>query len=142
MKIRTGKKRFPVENEFGEVLGYISFNPADPEILSRLYSLTDELEKLAKEYKATEDHKNPLKTAEAFIAISDKMRNRFDEAFLQPVSKLLFNDVSPLCALDDGSLVAESVLNEIANVMKPEIEKVQKATDARIKQYTAKYENK
>lgn len=142
MKIRTGKKRFPVENEFDEVLGYISFNPADPEILSRLYSLTDELEKLAKEYKTAENHTDPLKTAEAFIAISDKMRNRFDEAFQQPVSKLLFNDVSPLCALEDGSLVAESVLKEITDVMKPEIEKVRQATDARIKQYTEKYEKK
>lgn len=129
--IDHGYKTYDIRDTDGMLAGTIRFNPSDPGIAGRLDEAVKKIESLCGK---------PV-TPERMLELDKVIRDQLDYAFGSPVSAVLFGGNSAVAFCDNGRLLLENVLDAIFPVVKADIEAAQRASAARVEQYTAPYKD-
>ena len=165
MKLHTGKVRFDIEFDNGDK-GYITFNPNDPDLGTRLINSKSIIEKRITDMKieeielasngenvATQDIESMADltpeqleimtaNAEKISKIIQDTKNiiceEIDRAFDSDVSSVVFKQCSPF-AIVNGNYFVVNFLEAIVPEIQKEIQKSQSETEKRLGKYVNKY---
>ena len=145
MKLKVGKKAFPIEFDAGDK-AIIYFNPNDPELAVRLKRFKKQAEERAKEIKGvtlsddgipTED--KSAEVIEAFGQMIDIVKDELDRAVGADISKEVFRHCSPFAMID-----GEYFLIQFLEAITPEIQKAtqqaRKVSEKKMGKYLAEVE--
>lgn len=135
LSINFGLKSYPIEDEDGNVLGAIRFNPSDVGLATRWESARKAIKEATDTMPKSGDG-----MLEALGELDTQVKAQLDYAFGTPVSAVLFQQVSSLALCGDGRMVIENVLDALAPVVEEAQQTAVKAGEARVKAKTAKYE--
>lgn len=117
----------------------VSFNPTDSEFVKRLFDAFNTLDSKQETYKAEIDKIADKKQIFDIARQRDKeMREIIDEIFEKPVSDAAFGKMN-VYAMANGLPVWANLVLAVMDEIDTTFAREQKATDARIKKYTAKY---
>lgn len=134
LNFNTGVVTFTV-NDTAEV----SFNPTDSSFAERLFNTFDELDKKQDSYKAEVANMADKRQIFEIARKRDKeMREMIDAIFQLPVSDDIFGGIN-VYALSDGLPLWCNFLLAVMDEIDTTFAREQKATNPRIKKYTAKY---
>ena len=111
IKINSGDVKYAIENEYGEVIGEIRFNPNDTDI----YRRADEVEAWFRGLKFGEDV-----SMEEYFQFSDEVKQKFDYMLNRNVSGEIFKVCNPLTVTADGEMFFVNVLAVIIDVIREE----------------------
>lgn len=140
MKLSTGKVKFPIEFDNGDV-DCIYFNPNDPELCIRLTEFRDRISEKMKEFEDFELNSDgevkEKNTIGAFNEFQKILFEELDVAFGGDVSKVVFKHCSPF-AIVNGELF----ILQFIEAIKPEIEKHIKKATADVQKKMAKHIDK
>ena len=128
IKINTGDVTYDIQNEFGEQIGVIRFNPSDPDILKR----AAEIERWFNETTVDEDM-----TEEQFYQFTDGIKEQLDKFCNRPISEELFKVCNPMSIMADGSYYFANVIKVILDIVYTETKKRMKASEKRVKKAVA-----
>ena len=109
LNIDRGLKSYDVKDADGTLIGTIRFNPSDIGLAGRMEEART---------KIAEITAAPVTGPEDLVEWDRQVRHWFDYIFGTPVSDVFFAGVSSLAFCEDGSLVAEAVLTQVANESK------------------------
>lgn len=134
-----GYESITVNNDKDRV---IRFNPADPEIISRLLNLQNNFQN----YQPEQDlelnpdgtPKNDMEKGAAFISeFSNAMRKAFDNTFNADVYDTIFNGQSPLCIVGskEKKYLFEAVIDGLISIMEPAIAEYSKVNQEKMQKY-------
>lgn len=112
LNIDRGLKSYDVKDADGTLIGTIRFNPSDIGLAGRM----EEARARIAEITAA-----PVTGPEDLVEWDRQVRHWFDYIFGTPVSDVFFAGVSSLAFCEDGSLVAEAVLDAISALRDPEL---------------------
>lgn len=135
IKLATGIKTYEIENENGEILGVIKFNPSDV----NLYKRVEQFEKDAQEIEAElnecveNDGEDTLKTA--MVKADTKFKQSIDDMLGNGTSEIVFGKQNVFNTLD-GVTFLERFLIAIIPIIKADIEASSKAKEHKISKYT------
>lgn len=135
IKLATGIKTYEIENENGEILGVIKFNPSDV----NLYKRVEQFEKDAQEIEAElnkcveNNDEDTLKTA--MVEADAKFKQSIDDMLGNGTSEVVFGKQNVFNTLD-GVTFLERFLIAIIPIIKADIEASSKAKEQKISKYT------
>lgn len=135
IKLATGIKTYEIENENGEILGVIKFNPSDV----NLYKRVEQFEKDAQEIEAElnkcveNNDEDTLKTA--MVEADAKFKQSIDDMLGNGTSEVVFGKQNVFNTLD-GVTFLERFLVAIIPIIKADIEASSKAKEQKISKYT------
>lgn len=135
IKLATGIKTYEIENENGEILGVIKFNPSDV----NLYKRVEQFEKDAQEIEAElnecveNDDEDTLKAA--MVKADAKFKQSIDDMLGNGTSEIVFGKQNVFNTLD-GVTFLERFLIAIIPIIKADIEASSKAKEQKISKYT------
>lgn len=137
LNFNTGLKTYTVNGR-----GEITFNPADDELARRIYKALDTLQNKSEEYsKAIEQAQNTTKVFDVTSDINKEIRSLIDSVFDQPVSDIVFGNMSAN-AFSDGEPLWLKFLLMIIDELEGAYAREQKKTKSKIDKYTKKYDQK
>lgn len=136
--ITSGLKTYDLVNEKKELLGQITFNPSDMNIVNRHQEVIKSLNELKKEFGSKSEIKS---TYEQIEELDNIVYEKFDYLFGAKVSDVIFSIMGPFSVLESGQLFFEHVLNAISAVIEEDANKKAKKALSKIKKYTQKYHN-
>ncbi|MBO5112521.1 MAG: hypothetical protein J6C12_04145 [Lachnospiraceae bacterium] len=136
--ITSGLKTYDLVNEKKELLGQITFNPSDMNIVNRHQEVIKSLNELKKEFSNKSENKS---TYEQIEELDNIVYEKFDYLFGAKVSDVIFSIMGPFSVLESGQLFFEHVLNAISAVIEADANKKAKKALSKIKKYTQKYHN-
>lgn len=136
--ITSGLKTYDLVNEKKELLGQITFNPSDMNIVNRHQEVIKSLNELKKELSNKSENKSAYEQIEELDNI---VYEKFDYLFGAKVSDVIFSIMGPFSVLESGQLFFEHVLNAISAVIEADANKKAKKALSKIKKYTQKYHN-
>lgn len=117
----------------------ISFNPTDSEIVEKIYSTFDELDKKQDAYKAEVERCANKKEIFDIARRRDlEMREMIDNLFGKPICTQLFGSMN-VYALADGLPVWCNLMLSIIDQIDTTFSRQQKLTNPRIKKYTERW---
>lgn len=117
----------------------ISFNPTDSEIVEKIYSTFDELDKKQDAYKAeVERCANKREIFDIARRRDLEMREMIDNLFGKPICTQLFGSMN-VYALADGLPVWCNLMLSIIDQIDTTFSRQQKLTNPRIKKYTERW---
>ena len=120
----------------------VAFNPTDSEFVKRLYDAFDTLDKKQDAYKSEVEKIADKKHIFEIARQRDKeMREIIDNVFESPVSDAVFGSMN-VYALADGFPVWCNLMLAVMDEIDTTFAKEQKATNPRIRKYSAKYTQK
>lgn len=114
IKLETGIKKYDIENEHGDIIGQISFNANDINLLTRLYNFGDEISALAEEFTDAEVDDIVEKTE----AADTKIKAHIDEVFGAGTAQAIFGNQSVFSELAGVSFIerfTEAIIPVIMN---------------------------
>lgn len=129
----SGFQIFNFRDEDGEVITSFKINPCDIGLMARCEEVSDFFEK---EKAFLADARTPHQMLEINNVIEEKINY-----LLGTESNTVFK--KPLTAttvMPDGTIFAELLMDTVLSVVKPEIEKRNKAKKERLDKYVSKYE--
>ncbi len=133
----TGKKEFSLNG--GQV---ISFTPTDPNLMARIFTAFENLDKQQTQYKQTG---NDAEDAKAFFAYAqqadEQMQDVIDGIFGVHIDRAAFDGAS-LFAVGDGLPLWANFIFAVMDVMDVSVQDAQKAQNPRIQKLMAKYKRK
>ena len=130
--IDDGSKVYTIENKSGQVLGEISFNPSDTNIIQRY-------ENFRKFFENLKEEEYP-KTAEGLKKLEEDIVKQVDCLLRSNTKDTIFAIAGPTTPLVTGELFFENVANAIAVVIEAELGVRMKKMQTRVKKYTEKYQ--
>lgn len=140
MKLSTGKKPFVIEFDTGDK-ETIYFNPNDPDLAERIYSLSDRIENKVKDLKDIEVGVDgePIseKDIEAYAKIKGVVYGEIDKTFDYPVCEKVFKHCSAFASVG-GRLFVEHFLESIAPEIEKEVKKERGKMDKHIGEFLKK----
>lgn len=117
----------------------VTFNPTDSEFVKRLFDAFNTLDGKQEAYKAEIEKIADKKQIFEIAQQRDKeMREIIDGVFEKPVADAVFGSMN-VYAMANGLPVWANLILAIMDEIDTTFAREQKATDARIKKYTAKY---
>lgn len=120
----------------------VSFNPTDSVFVKRLFDAFDTLDKKQDAYKAEVEKIADKKQIFEIARQRDKeMREIIDNVFETPVSDAVFGSMN-VYALASGLPVWCNLMLAVIDEIDTTFAREQKATDARIRKYSSKYQQK
>ena len=125
LNIDRGLKSYDVKDADGTLIGTIRFNPSGMEEARA---------------KIAEITAAPVTGPEDLVEWDRQVRHWFDYIFGTPVSDAFFAGVSSLAFCEDGSLVAEAVLDAVTPMLTQAVEAAAKASAARIARHADAYQ--
>ena len=120
-----------VKDADGTLIGTIRFNPSDIGLAGRMEEARA---------KIAEIMAAPVTGPEDLVEWDRQVRHWFDYIFGTPVSDVFFAGVSSLAFCEDGSLVAEAVLDAVTPMLTQAVEAAAKASAARIARHADAYQ--
>ncbi len=137
IKVSNGTKTYDLVNEEGKVLGQLTFNPSDTNILERHAEVIRQLDKMKVDFS-----KSVRKTTitEDLEEIDRIVYEKIDYLLNADVSKTLFSVMGPFSLLANGQFYVEHVLDVLGKVIQKDGNAKAKKINDKIKKYTAKYE--
>lgn len=131
LNIDRGLKSYDVKDADGTLIGTIRFNPSDIGLAGRMEEARA---------KIAEITAAPMTGPEDLVEWDRQVRHWFDYIFGTPVSDVFFAGVSSLAFCEDGSLVAEAVLDAVTPMLTQAVEAAAKASAARIARHADAYQ--
>ena len=131
LNIDRGLKSYDVKDADGTLIGTIRFNPSDIGLAGRMEEARA---------KIAEITAAPVTGPEDLVEWDRQVRHWFDYIFGTPVSDVFFAGVSSLAFCEDGSLVAEAVLDAVTPMLTQAVEAAAKASAARIARHADAYQ--
>ena len=113
LNIDRGLKSYDVKDADGTLIGTIRFNPSDIGLAGRMEEARA---------KIAEITAAPVTGPEDLVEWDRQVRHWFDYIFGTPVSDVFFAGVSSLAFCEDGSLVAEAVLDAVTPMLTQAVE--------------------
>lgn len=132
-KIDDGTMTFTFVNNEGEVFSSFRINPADITLMQRCEEVGEKLQAI---------EISEASTAKDLKELNDQITEQINYLLGYEASETLF--VPPMTAvtvLPDGRLFALVVMEQITELVGPELKKRQKKMAEAVEKYTAKYEN-
>lgn len=143
--IKTGLRTYALQDEEGQTIATIRFNPADVGIAARFAEVGKKIKALIDEYNFAADGENdPDKVAEAINTINRESKTMFDYALTgntnsTRISDELFAYAAPTAEVGGGVFYFEEVYNELWRIVEPELNKAAEASEKRVNPYLDKY---
>ena len=136
IKVADGSKTYDLVNQEGKLLGQLTFNPSDTNILERHAEVMKQLNKLKEDFGKTV---RKTTVNEDIAEIDRIVYEKIDYLLNADVSKTLFSIMGPFSTLANGQFFVENVMDAIGNVMQADTEKQSKKIRQKIDKHTAKY---
>ena len=140
IKINTGVKRYEIEDENGELLGVISINVSDFNIIDRIAQSEKKIMQIASGVQ--EKVKNMQTIEEKGKAMADadaEIKKELDYMFDSNVSEIVFGNKSCL-SVCGGQLLITNFIEGIIPVIKHDLLAVRKEAENRMAVYLKEYE--
>lgn len=138
--IDDGLKTYELVNKDKKVLGEISFNPSDVNIVHRYKKVVVELEEM--DFKTVPKNSGEDATEEMIevIETTDKIvYEKIDYLMNTSVSETLFSIMGPFTLMSSGQYFVEYIMEAIANIITQETGARVKKMKKRIQKHTKKY---
>lgn len=132
--INDGLKTYEIKNQKGELLGEITFNPMDENIIERYNDGLKKLEAKEKEFKQKKEQ-----TIEDVIAEDNFIKQTIDEIFNASVSEKFFS-IMGVRSVVSGKFYFEFVIEVLGRIIKEEGNKQKLAMQKRIEKYGKRYQ--
>lgn len=136
IKVADGAKTYDLVNQEGKLLGQLTFNPSDTNILERHAEVMKQLNKLKEDFGKTV---RKTTVNEDIAEIDRIVYEKIDYLLNADVSKTLFSIMGPFSPLANGQFFVENVMDAIGNVIQADTEKQSKKIRQKIDKHTAKY---
>lgn len=130
INIHDGKKTYEIKNQNGEVIGSVTFNPTDTNILRKCDSVLNEIF----DFQKIIDN-NP----DSLIQAEENIKKTINDLFGSDVSTPFFAIVGPLTVLEDGKCFAEKVVESLVEKSKEEMKKHGETAKNRMDEYLEDY---
>lgn len=137
IKVADGTKTYDLVNQEGKLLGQLTFNPSDTNILERHAEVMKQLRKMEEFSKTVRN----TTVSEDMAELNRIVYEKIDYLLNADVSKTLFSIMGPFSPLANGQFFVENVMDAIAKVIQADTEKQSKKISNKIKKHTAKYHN-
>ena len=131
--IDDGRKQYEIRSKKGELLGELSFNPSDTNMVKRYDEAIKRLNAIGK------DIPDNITTAEAIKMAEGMISEHIDYLFGYEVAENFFKITGPLSPLASGMFYFEAVLEVVAKAIEKETGERMKRANAKINKYVAKY---
>lgn len=138
IKVTDGMKTFDVVNQEGKLLGQMTFNPSDTNILKRHAEVMKQLRKLEEDFSKTVRSTTII---EDMAELDRIVCEKIDYLLNADVSKTLFSIMGPFTPLANGQFFVGNVMDAIAKVIQADMGKQSKRISGKINKYTTKYHN-
>lgn len=134
IKIYDGKKTYNIENQNGEIVGTVTFDPTDTNALRRRESFLKEVEQLFEDLKQADSESDDY-VSEKEDEIKEKINAFFNADVIGPFEKIrgLFSPSG------NGRFFVEDVLISLFNIVNEEYEKETKQANSRMGEYIDEY---
>ena len=120
----------------------IYFNPTDPNFIEKIFDVFDTLDSKTEEYRREiQKEENGAKLFEIARNMDAQMREMIDDVLGEDVCQQLFGNIS-VYAASDGLPLWANLLLAIFDEMDDAFAREKKATNPRLKKYTAKFTKK
>lgn len=127
----SGFQIFNFRDEDGELITSFKINPSDIGLMARCEEVSAFFEK---EKAFLEDAQTPQQMLEINNVIENKIN------YLLGTEDVFKKPLTATTVMPDGVIFAELLMNTVLSVVKPEIEKRNKAKKERLDKYVSKYE--
>ena len=134
IKLHTGIKSYDIEDEYGNIRGKISFNPADMNFIVRAEKLQENVSALAEKVMSeqVEDEQGLIKKLEEYDkAIKNEINTLFDD---ENTSNIVFGNQSCFNTVK-GTPLVEEFLNAIIPIIRKDFQKEMEKSKDRISKY-------
>lgn len=130
--IDDGRKTYELVNKQGKLLGELSLNPSDTNMITRF--------KEAQKYFASLSDEDMDDDPEAVIEkLEPLVKNKIDEIFGEGVAESFFKITGPFSPMADGKMFLEVVIETLAKIIELETGTRMDMVNKKINKYTAKY---
>lgn len=133
--IDSGFKTYEVVNERKELIGKISFNPSDANIVHRYQEVVEDLEKLDFNFET----ENTEEFAEKMNQLERVVFEKIDYLVNAEIAETFFSIMGPFSPLASGQFFVESVINAIGQAITQETGRRVKRINQKIQKHTGKY---
>ena len=122
IKISTGIKCYDVENERGEIIGQIKFNPSDVNLINRVEKFEETINAIHTEINNTLSNNADENTIKSMLIKADEtIKDSVDNMFGKGTSLTIFGNQNIFNELN-GKTFLERFLESIIPVIKQDIE--------------------
>lgn len=136
IKIDSGMKTYDLVNLDGKLLGQLTFNPSDTNIVKRHREVMEQLDRLKEDFSRTAREST---VSEDLAEIDRIVCEKVDYLLNADVSKTLFSIMGPFSPLASGQFFIENVMDAIGKVIQADNVGKAKKVRQKINKYTAKY---
>lgn len=136
IKIDGGLKTYDLVNHEGKLLGQLTFNPSDTNIVKRHGEVMEQLDKLKEDFSRSA---RKSAVSEDLAEIDRIVCEKVDYLLNADVSKTLFSIMGPFSPLASGQFFIENVMDAIGKVIQADNAGKAKKVKQKIDKYTAKY---
>lgn len=120
----------------------VRFNPTDLAFVERVFNIFDSMDQKQEEYnQAISKAENDATIFQVYREMEGAMRGMIDDAFGMEVCQDVFGSMS-VFALSDGLPLWANLMLALIDEMDVAFAREKKATNPRIKKYTAKYQKR
>ena len=120
----------------------VSFNPTDVSFIEKVFNIFDHMDEKQEEYNAAfTGAKDDASVFKVYRKIEGEMRGMIDDVFGVEVCQGIFGSMS-VFALSDGLPLWTNLMFALIDEMDVAFAREKKATNPRIKKYTAKYQKR
>ena len=131
MDATTGKITVTFTDDDGEVFSTFRISPTDSGVAKRC-------EDVSIYFKSNKDRK--LNTLDEIVQYNQKIEEKICYILGYDAKKSVFGELSATTVLPDGDIFALVILEKIASIVKPEIEKRKQKMSAAVNKYMKKYQ--
>lgn len=135
IKVLNGLKTYDFVNEENQLIGQLTFNPSDINILKR----HGEVIKYFQGMMNGKERLTGKSALEQLTELSGMVCEKIDYLFDAKVSEVIFAKVGPLSPMPDGKFFFENVMEAIGNIIKQETGQRVEKMNKKISKYTKKY---
>ena len=133
-KFNTGQIKFTFTNERDEIFAWFYMNPTDVNLLARSEEVA--------QYFAERKQEAPVNAGgEELKAFNKEIEEKINYLLGYDASKDLFGTITATTISPEGEIFAYVVLDFIADIIGPELEKRAEKMQKNISRYTDKYES-
>lgn len=136
IKVADGTKTYDLVNHEGKLLGQLTFNPSDTNIVERHGEVMKQLYKMKEDFSKTV---RKTTISEDLAEIDRIVYEKIDYLLNADVSKTLFSIMGPFSPLANGQFFIENVMDAIGKVIQADNAGKSKKIRQKIEKHTAKY---
>lgn len=133
IQINDGRKTYDIQNQDGEIVASVTFNPSNTNILKRADSVADRLDEILKDIKNMESSSKALEEKE------EEVKRALNDLFCADVSTPFFNIMGVFSRVGKGQYFVSQVLEELMNIVKDAQKADEEASNKRMEEYLADY---